>query len=97
MKVVLHAPTAAALVRARHEARGLLASPDRGIVRIVVGGEAVTSALDEPDPELDHLMVICADALTHAGRVAPAGTELTPSAGYLLSRLQRKGWAYVRA
>ena len=97
MKVVLHAPTPGALSRARHEARGLLASPDQGIVRILVSAEAIGAALDEPDPEVDTLMVMCADALARLGRDAPPGVELTPSAGYLLSRLQRKGWAYVRA
>ncbi len=97
MKVIIHAPTADALARARADARNLLNSPAEGTVRIVVSGDAVPALLDGPDPTTDRLAVLCADTLARLGRSAPSWMETTPHAGYLVSRLQKKGWSYLRS
>ena len=97
MKVVIHAPTSGALARARADARDLLRARIEGIVRVVVSHGAVAAALDEPDPDVDPLMVLCADSLARARRAAPAGCETTPNAVMLLAQLDRRGWTCVRA
>lgn len=97
MKVIIHAPSSRALARARSNARDLLAAPQQGTIRVLASDEAVTAALDAPDPDIDRLTILCADALLRAGRDVPRGIETTPNATVLITRLHRKGWAYVRA
>jgi len=97
VKVVIHAPSAGALARARADARDLLRARIEGIVRVVVSHDAVIAALDEPDPDVDPLMVLCADSLARTGRAAPGGYETTSNATLLLAQLARKGWTCVRA
>ena len=97
MKVLIHASSAGSLERARSNARDLLDSGLRGTVRLVVSHGGAIAALDRPDPEIDPLMILCADGLLRAGREVPASIETTPNAALLITGLQRKGWAYLRA
>lgn len=97
-QILLHAPTAAALRRARSNARNLAAAPGGPLVRIVVNAEAVAAALDEPDAEADALTLVCRNTLKKIERTAPAPlTVLEEGAVLALARLQRQGWAYIRA
>ena len=97
MKVLFHAPTAPALARARAAAANLHRQSHEGMVRIVASDEAVVAAVRVPDPDTDVLLILCRRALEAHGVNPPAGIELAPDAGYLLARLQAKGWRYVRA
>jgi len=97
MKVLIHAPTAGALERARSDARELLAARVQGTIRLLVSGDGVQAALDAPDADIDRLMILCADALLRAGLRPPPGMETTPNAAVLITRLHRKGWSYMRA
>ena len=98
IRIVLHAPSAASLSRARSNVANLV-NGDREInVRIVVNAGAVAVVLDEPDVVADPLTLICPNSLKKISR--SAGTPLTvlPEAGVLaLARMQADGWHYVRA
>ena len=59
MRVILHAPTAPSVARARASARQFLRSRPDAEVRIVASAQGVAAALAERDPETDHLLLLC--------------------------------------
>lgn len=97
MRVVLHAPTAGALARARSNLRNLLAASPAAEVRIVANADAVPAAIDAPDPDTDRFLRLCANTLAARGLAAPDGVATVPAAVQELARLQADGWAYIRA
>lgn len=97
MKVIIHAPTQASLARARTIAEELLNSPSKGSIRILAAGGAVTAALDRPESRTDRLLILCSRTLEKLGAQAPQGAEICLDPNYMLTRLQRKGWLYIRA
>lgn len=97
MKVIIHAPTHPSLARARTIADELLNNPTKGSVRILATGGAVTAALDVPEAKIDRLLILCSRTLERLGAQAPQGAETCLDANYMLTRLQRKGWLYIRA
>lgn len=97
-RILLHAPTAGALKRARSNAGNLLAAEPRPVVRIVVNAEAVAAVLDDPNAGTDALTLVCRNTLNRLGRSAEAPlTVLEEGAVLSLARMQREGWAYIRA
>jgi len=97
MRVVLHAPTEAALGRARSNARNLRAAqPDAEIV-IVVNADGVRAALKTRDPETDGNLRICANTLAARNLRAPDHLSTVSAAVETLAQLQIEGWAYIRA
>jgi intracellular sulfur oxidation DsrE/DsrF family protein len=97
VKILLHAPSAAALERARRNARNARrARPDIEIA-LMLNGEAVPAALDASDPETDPLLVLCENTLARLGRAAPAGIRTVSVAVIALAEWQQQGWTYVRA
>lgn len=98
LRIVLHAPTAAALARARSNAANLNKNSPQTTVRIVVNSEAVEAALDVPDPASDALTLVCPNTLAKIAREARAPFTVLPEGAVLaLARMQREGWCYVRA
>lgn len=98
LRIVLHAPTAAALTRARNNANNIAADDPAAEVRIVVNGEAVAAVLDAPDPILDAGTLVCPNTLGRMGRDAPSPlVVLAQGAALSLALMQREGWCYVRA
>ena len=97
MRVVLHAPTARALARARSNLRNLLAAQPATEVLIVANAEAVPTAIDAPDPDTDRFLRLCENTLAARGLVAPAGIATVRAAVQELARLQIDGWVYIRA
>ncbi|AQV93910.1 hypothetical protein BJN34_08400 [Cupriavidus necator] len=98
LRIVLHAPTAAALARARSNATNLRKNSPQTTVRIVVNSEAVEAALDVPDSSSDALTLVCPNTLAKIGREARAPFTVLPEGAVLaLARRQREGWCYVRA
>ena len=98
LRIVLHAPTAGALARARSNAMNLQRGAPHALVRIVVNAEAVAAALDQPHAEADALTQVCANTLQRLGRQAHASmTVLAEGAVLALAEMQRDGWCYVRA
>ena len=97
MKVIIHAPTQPSLARARSIADELLKTPSEGSIRILAVGSGVAAALDKPEPDTDRLLILCARTLERLGAQPPLGAETCVDTHYMLLRLQRKGWLYIRA
>ncbi|VTU31539.1 hypothetical protein H6CHR_03619 [Variovorax sp. PBL-H6] len=98
LQIVLHAPTANALSRARRNVANLTAEAPGATVRIVVNGEAVAAALDNPDETFDRLPLVCPNSLKRIGRPAAPPLRVLPESGVLaLARQQSEGWQYIRA
>jgi uncharacterized protein len=98
IRIVLHAPTASAVTRARNNAANLLKQSAPVEVRIVVNAEAVRVALDEPDPAGDALTLVCPNTLSRIGRLAPEPlTVLDEAAVLAIARMQADGWYYIRS
>jgi len=98
LRIVLHAPTAAALTRARSNANNIAADDPAADVRIVVNGDAVAAVLEAPDAILDARTLVCPNTLGRMGRAAPSPLVVLPRGAALsLALMQREGWCYVRA
>lgn len=70
LRIVLHAPTAGALARARRNAANLTHEAPGTAVHILVNGEAVAAALDEPDEAAGRLTLVCPNSLKRIGQTA---------------------------
>ena len=98
LKVVLHAPTADALQRARSNAGNLLREAPQAQVKIVLNAQAVTVALDEPHDACDAITWLCPNTLKRANRQNREPLQvLAHGAIFELARLQQDGWVYIRA
>lgn len=97
LRVILHAPTKAALLRAQSNARNLLAEDPLAKVEIVVNAGAVVPALAMTDAALAGHMVLCQNSLTRQGVQAPPGLRVVDAAVVHIARRQAEGWAYIRA
>lgn len=88
-RILLHAPTAGALLQARSNTAHRTQGAPRAAVRIAVHANAVAATLDTPD------------AAAHAPRIGrEARTPLTvlPEGAVLsMARMQGEGWRHVRA
>jgi uncharacterized protein len=98
MRILLHAPTANALNRARSNAANLTSDASQNLVRIIVNAEAVGAALDTPDAATDAVTLVCPNTLAKIGRDAPAPLTVLPEGAVsAIARMQLEGWCYVRA
>lgn len=97
LRVLIHAPTATSLVRARNNAVNLLRDAPDAQVRIIVNAEAVIAALDSPRPDTDPMTLVCASTLNKLGRMAPPPLQTVPAAVLTIAEMQRNGWSYIRA
>lgn len=98
LRILLHVPTAAALIRARNNANNIAADDPTAEVRIVVNADAVGAVPDAPDAMLDARTMVCPKTLRRMGRVAPFPLVVLPIAAALsLALMQRERWCYVRA
>lgn len=96
LRVLLHAPTADGLARARRNARNLLNARPGAEVLIVANGGAVAAALAEPD-DTDARLRLCRNSLKAQGLENPHGIAEVEAAVVTLAELQQDGWAYIRA
>ncbi|SDM08028.1 Intracellular sulfur oxidation protein, DsrE/DsrF family [Oryzisolibacter propanilivorax] len=97
-RLVLHAPTRAALERARRNAGNAARVLGQDAVRIVVNGDAVATTLDEPQPATDALTLVCGNTLKQLERQADAPLRVLPEGAVVaLATMQDEGWRYVRA
>lgn len=98
IRILLHAPTAAAVTRARSNAANLLQQPAPVEVRIVVNSEGVEAVLDAPDAATDGLTLVCPNTLARIGRPAPEPLMVLGEGAVLaIARMQTDGWHYIRA
>lgn len=98
LKVLFHAPTSAALQRARSNATNVRREDPDVDVRIIVNAEAVAPALDEEHPDVDVLTWVCPNTLARINRENRTPLRLLDGAAVLkLARLQQNGWVYIRS
>ena len=97
MRVILHAPTAAALTRARSGVRQILRQQPDAEVRIIANAQGVAAALALREPGTDPLLVLCESTLTAKRLRRPQHLATTPSAVVTIAELQAQGWRYIRA
>lgn len=98
LKVILHAPTPAALERARNNAANLRRSAPDADVRIVANAQAVAAALDAPHEELDPITWVCPNTLARTNRENREPLHVLAGPAVLeIARMQQAGWAYIRA
>lgn len=97
MKLIIHAPTAAALTRAKRNLQNLVKA-DRSVeIELVINGEAVATEMTNPDDEFRDYLVVCENSLAAAKLDAPANVKKTPAAILHILKRQSEGWAYFRA
>lgn len=96
IRLLIHAPTPAALERARRNAANLKKAAPQAQVEIVANAGAVAAALAESHATDEHLL-LCANTLAATGAQAPATLRTVPAAVLHLAQRQGEGWAYIRA
>lgn len=96
IRLLIHAPTADALRRARNNAANLLKSAPDATVEIVANAAGVAAALAEPHITDPHLR-LCGNTLLATSAEAPAQLSIVPAAVLYLAQRQAEGWAYIRA
>lgn len=97
LKVILHAPTAAALERARNNAANLRREAPDAEVRIIVNAQGVAVAIDTLH-EQDVATWLCPISLGRANRAGRQPLQVLARPAVLeIARLQQAGWIYIRA
>jgi uncharacterized protein len=97
VRLLIHAPTEAALNRAHRNLANLLVTDPQAEVELVVNGDAVRAALEKPVPASMPYLVLCENSLTRAGLGKPEGTRTTPAAIVHVAQRQTQGWSYFRS
>lgn len=96
LQVLLHAPTAEALTRARRNAANLQSARPDTEVLIIANAGAVAAALATPDVT-DPLLRLCRNSLAAQELENTRSLVEIEAAVVTLAELQDKGWAYIRA
>jgi len=97
LALLIHAPTAAALKRARSNLRNFLKAEPGAKVELVANGEGALEALSLPDADTDAYLVLCENSLKAAEIIAPGGMRTVGAAVHHIALRQSEGWAYFRA
>lgn len=98
LRIVLHAPTPAALERARNNALNVKRERPETDVRIIVNAGAVAAALADAHPEADALTWLCPNTLARLNKENRPPLRVLAGAAVLeLADMQRNGWVYIRA
>ena len=96
--IVLHAPDAESLQRARNNAVNALRAAPNTQICIIANAGGVTAALEQAHEATDALLWLCPNTLKNLERTAPAPLQVLNGPAVLeLARLQSQGWAYIRA
>ena len=97
LRVLIHAPTAEAVTRARNNAANLLAAAPDAEVRILANAGGVTAVLDLPHEDADRLTLVCENTLKKIQRTASSPLQTVPVSILAIARMEQEGWIYVRA
>ena len=97
LKVVIHAPTIGALVRAQSNLKNLLQLAPDADIELVVNGPAMAEALAISDPVIKPRLRLCQNSLRGQNLIAPEELQQVSAAILHLSERQLQGWSYVRA
>jgi NitT/TauT family transport system ATP-binding protein len=96
VRLLIHAPTPAALERGRRNLANLLKLAPDAQVELVVNAGGVAAALDTPHV-LDAHLRVCLNTLAANQRTVPEGIATVPAAVLHLAERQAEGWSYLRA
>ena len=97
-RVLLHAPTADALERARSNARNLLKDIPDAQIRIIANAQAVKACVEGAEHECDIYTYLCPNTLRNQALSAPERFQtLEQGAITALVTLQAENWIYMRA
>ena len=96
LRLIIHAPTEAALKRARNNALNMQAAVPDAEIELVINGPAVAAALASPH-ETDALLRVCRNSLAKLNQTCPAHLQSVAAAVVHIAERQRDGWAYMRA
>lgn len=97
LRVLLHAPSASAVRRARNNALNLLRATSDAEVRIIVNADGVAALLDDPHPQADAITLVCENTLERTGRQVTAPLLTVPVSVLAIAQMQQDGWIYIRA
>ncbi|MOA07435.1 hypothetical protein D3C78_1271280 [compost metagenome] len=98
LKVILHAPTASALERARNNAANLRRAAPGAEVRIIANAQAVAAALDASPHDQDAVTWLCPITLGRLDRECRTPLQLLDGPAVLeIALAQHHGWSYIRA
>jgi intracellular sulfur oxidation DsrE/DsrF family protein len=97
LKLVLHAPTAASLKRAKSNAANVRRELPDAQIRIIANAEGVSEALIAAPDDADQFTSLCANTLRKLGKDTPPRFGTVPSGVVAIAQLQQDGWLYVRA
>lgn len=97
MKLIIHAPTEAALGRAKRNLKNLLAADGGTEVVLVLNGAAAVAWVHNPDPECLRHIVLCENSLAAAQLSTRVSERTTPAAIQYIMQRQHEGWAYFRS
>jgi intracellular sulfur oxidation DsrE/DsrF family protein len=98
LKVLIHAPSATALGRARNNAVNLKREAPGADVRIVANAQAVAAALDEVNESTDQLIWLCPVTLERLQRPLREPLNILGHPAILeIVLMQQAGWVYIRA
>lgn len=98
IRLLIHAPTAEALDRARSNARNLLAARPNAQVEIVANAAGTRAAIEGPETiPGETVPVLCRNSITGQGLTPPEGVPTVEAAVLHIARRQNEGWAYMRA
>lgn len=95
LRLLIHAPTAAALARARSNARNLLRAEPTAEVEIIANAGAVAVAIEAG--EIEPPLLLCGNSLATQGLVAPPEARIVAAAVLHIATRQQEGWAYMQA
>lgn len=97
-RIILHAPTAGALERARNNAANLKRESPGADVRIIANAQGVAAALDVVHEDMDAITWLCPNTLGRTARENRAPLRVLNGPAVLeIVRMQQAGWLYIRA
>ena len=98
LSIVLHAPDAEGLQRARLNATNALTADPQTEVRIIANAAAVAVAINSPNDETDNFTYLCPRTLESQKLESRQPLKvLTEPAVLAMARLQKLGVAYIRS
>src|SRR5690606_874078 len=98
LHILLHAPDAEGLQRARMNLVNALRADASCQVRIIANAAAVAVALDTPHEQADALTHVCPNTLANLQRECRTPLLLLNEPAVLaLARWQTQGWNYIRS
>jgi NitT/TauT family transport system ATP-binding protein len=96
VRLIIHAPTPAALERGRRNLANLLKAAPDAQVELVANAGAVGAALESPHA-LDTHLRLCRNTLDANALAAPPDVAVVGAAVLHIAERQAEGWAYMRA